>query len=74
MSEQEPKAGSEGIVGQSASTGGLERCLLFHKWGKWRDIARGDVKVDGNFRGWYIRQERRCNRCGKVQLRDATTL
>ena len=30
MSEQEPEAASEGIVGQSASTGGLARRIVFH--------------------------------------------
>lgn len=30
MSEQEPEAESEGSIGQSASTGGLARRIVFH--------------------------------------------
>jgi hypothetical protein len=48
-------------------------CFIFHKWGKWVDIAAGPITEDGVRIGSFIRQERRCERCGKCKLRMAET-
>lgn len=51
-------------------------CFLFHKWTKWVDVARGKIREAGTkdeIIGAFIRQERKCERCGKAQIRDAET-
>ncbi len=52
MSDQEPKAEGEGIVGQSASTGGLERTNgeivegMYQKmWKDFVSLQRGDIQL-----------------------------
>ena len=51
------------------------KCFVFHTWGDWMDVGQGTLLVPGTNRvsGYYIRQERRCIMCGKVQIRTATT-
>lgn len=46
-------------------------CGLFsgHHWEKWVDIGRGNILVNGIRVGFWVRQERRCLLCGKIQLR-----
>lgn len=44
-------------------------CWLFHKWGKWLDTGTGDLIDLGVKVGTFIRQERRCLKCNKVELR-----
>lgn len=47
----------------------------FHPWTPWVDVAQGEVKRTDFFTnektvtGFFIRQERRCPTCNKVQLR-----
>lgn len=45
------------------------RCWIFHNWGQWADIARGEECLEGRVIGFYVRQERRCKRCGRIQIR-----
>lgn len=43
-----------------------------HQWQRWIDIDHGKVVTyDDKVKGQFITQERRCNRCEKVQLRIA---
>lgn len=43
------------------------RCV----WSKWKDIRAGSLTNHVGSVGRYVDQERRCERCGKVQLRVA---
>ena len=55
-------------------------CMLgFHQWTKWKEISRGIITAKERYLpltgeklniGMYVRQERVCNICGKIQLRD----
>jgi hypothetical protein len=47
-------------------------CFFFHKWSRWEAIAWGDLtkgKEGKIVDGFYIRQKRHCEDCGKLQLR-----
>jgi hypothetical protein len=46
-----------------------EQCFLLHKWGKWIDRADVERSSRGLVKNTGIQQERRCERCGKLQLR-----
>ena len=52
-------------------------CWWLHRWGKWVELSRGQlsqVDDDGTKRviGFWVRQERRCARCGRIQIRQET--
>lgn len=51
-------------------------CFLFHKWTKWVDKDSGTLAhvLHKNVIGSFITQERRCEKCDKVELRRADTL
>lgn len=49
---------------------------LFHRYSKWEDHGTGDLTATSIYneklkvqQGYFIQQIRRCERCGKVQLR-----
>lgn len=46
-----------------------------HQWQRWIDIGQGELFTGGRNLpdGYYIVQERRCNRCERVQLRNVET-
>ena len=46
-----------------------------HKWTKWKDISKHEIarRDDNAVVGHSIRQERRCKKCNKVQLRKEST-
>ena len=46
-----------------------------HQWQRWIDISTGKIAdcYSDKIIGEFIVQERRCNRCEKVQLRVAKT-
>ncbi len=48
-------------------------CWLFHRWSKWTDKRYGPLLSNGEEVGAYVTQERRCQRCHILQLRDART-
>jgi hypothetical protein len=42
-----------------------------HKYSKWQDTEKGNIMHhlwNDRIVGFYIRQEHRCNECGKVEL------
>ena len=48
--------------------------MCFHKWGKWKEKGRGKmvyhyVFSGGTSNGIYIKQERYCLKCNKVQMK-----
>jgi len=45
------------------------RCWWLHDWGAWIDIREGTRTMDGRVIGFYIRQERHCKRCNRVQIK-----
>lgn len=47
-------------------------CFIFHKWTKWEDRDRGQIahRITKDLMGTYIEQERRCEKCNKVELRE----
>ena len=46
-------------------------CILFHSWSQWADTGKGKLNEGGATIGQFVCQERRCQVCGKVQLRMA---
>lgn len=49
-------------------------CILFHKWGKWEDVASGSYTFHNPFTGGegggdYVEQHRRCDKCNKLKAR-----
>ena len=44
-------------------------CFILHKWGLWTDVAKGTMVSGPHITGDWVRQERRCTRCGKLKLR-----
>lgn len=48
----------------------MKRCFpLFHKYSKWETAEEGHKTREGRVKGFYIRQVRTCERCGKTQMR-----
>lgn len=71
MNDQKPETANSAADAQSLLNAGLAHCWLIHRYSKWTDIAKGALEsAAGETIGYYIRQERRCEICGKVQLRD----
>jgi hypothetical protein len=44
-------------------------CWLFHRYGRWEDLGEVRLTWDGVPAGRGMEQGRRCERCGKLQLR-----
>ena len=68
MDEQKPEAASEGSIGQSASTGGLERLLPcpFCGAGENRIISQGAMWPDG--KSWRVTVRHWCQRADKKSI------
>lgn len=51
-------------------------CWLFHDWQPWKITARGNLSrsMDGGIVGSYIRQERYCGRCNKIEIKDVESI
>jgi len=60
--------------------------FCWHRWDKWKQTGEGFLRVEYNhltgeklnesekfISNYFIRQERECSKCGKKQLRRATT-
>jgi hypothetical protein len=47
--------------------------MCWHKWGEWRDVQKGSVTCKGIHSGYYVVQQKRCEKCGKVKMRTETT-
>lgn len=46
------------------------RCFPFHTYTRWIDKKRGEIRsLQKGLVGYYVQQERTCQKCGKVQLR-----
>lgn len=55
----------------SESSEGLGWCRIFHRWSRWVDVCSGNVVGETETPvGKFLRQERRCARCNKAELRD----
>lgn len=49
-------------------------CMIgLHRWGRWRVSRYGDLKHEGKVLGYYIDQERECEWCGRIGLRNEET-
>lgn len=50
-----------------------------HRWTKWKEIARGDLFAERLSTGsqipigYFVEQQRECERCGKMQIREIST-
>ena len=44
-----------------------------HRWGKWTDTETGSISRGGSTIGKYIYQERRCEKCNKVEMQTIRT-
>lgn len=57
----------------------LRRFRVFHQWGKWKVIGSGEVQqyslVGGQLGtvGQFVRQQRQCEHCAKLELHDVVT-
>lgn len=55
------------------------RCWFSHDFDKWRDIAKGDIRrrkdtsSDWCVVGYFVRQQRRCLTCGRLEMRDVNS-
>ncbi len=43
--------------------------LFFHDWSKWEDVEKGSLGMFNKTIGSYTRQERRCGRCNKLEMK-----
>ncbi len=48
-------------------------CFWGHNWGNWEDKETGTIKHGERSVGRFIYQERRCNRCNKIDLQKIET-
>jgi hypothetical protein len=48
-----------------------KRCIFFHRWGMWKDrsTVSKHTTLAKTLVSSGVEQERRCERCGKLQLR-----
>lgn len=46
------------------------RCRVFHDWMPWGPLGTGRKMWGSEYVGTLIWQERKCARCGKVQMRE----
>jgi len=48
----------------------LKSCRFgMHDYGKWKIVGEGNLTDGGVVTGYYKRQERTCNKCGKLSMR-----
>lgn len=47
----------------------LKGCWLWHRWGQWKDYARGTVTYHFGATSPVVLQERRCTQCNRLEQR-----
>ena len=52
------------------SSGQSSRLFCWHKWSGWRETKRHEICISNVLVGIYVIQERKCEKCGRVQLSE----
>ena len=47
--------------------------MCWHNWSKWEETNRGDILIDGHKVGECIIQERKCEKCNKIEIDSQRT-